>query len=257
MMKMNMKNKPVCISQCVAAAILASSSLAGAALSVTPITNGDFETDLGSTVGSGIANFTQSASDWFEKNGTTKGDALQWDVGNATIPDSANGEVWGLLNVSTIAQTPASSPGAFYQAIGTNEANFDVYVSLDLGIRDNLPFTTVNVNLWSGNVTGADGSSLSGLGATLLDTVTIDDSIFSSGGTVPETVTLSNLNLNTGTSGVAGQTLWLELAAVNPGGIDPSNQALVDNVSVSAIPEPSSTALLGLGGLALILRRRK
>ena len=31
----------------------------------------------------------------------------------------------------------------------------------------------------------------------------------------------------------------------------------IDNFSVTAIPEPSTTALLGLGGLALILRRRK
>lgn len=30
-----------------------------------------------------------------------------------------------------------------------------------------------------------------------------------------------------------------------------------DNLSVSAVPEPSSAALIGLGGLALILRRRK
>jgi hypothetical protein len=30
-----------------------------------------------------------------------------------------------------------------------------------------------------------------------------------------------------------------------------------DNVSVEAVPEPSTTALIGLGGLALILRRRK
>jgi hypothetical protein len=31
----------------------------------------------------------------------------------------------------------------------------------------------------------------------------------------------------------------------------------VDNIQLTAVPEPSSTALLGLGGLALILRRRK
>jgi hypothetical protein len=30
-----------------------------------------------------------------------------------------------------------------------------------------------------------------------------------------------------------------------------------DNIALNAVPEPSSTALLGLGGLALILRRRK
>lgn len=31
----------------------------------------------------------------------------------------------------------------------------------------------------------------------------------------------------------------------------------LDNVSINAVPEPSSAALLGLGGLSLILRRRK
>ena len=40
---------------------------------------------------------------------------------------------------------------------------------------------------------------------------------------------------------------------VAPGGNDPG----ISGYSLRAIPEPSSTALLGLGGLALILRRRK
>ncbi|NWK54203.1 PEP-CTERM sorting domain-containing protein [Verrucomicrobiaceae bacterium N1E253] len=33
--------------------------------------------------------------------------------------------------------------------------------------------------------------------------------------------------------------------------------AFVDNVSLVAVPEPSSAALLGLGGAALLMRRRK
>lgn len=38
-----------------------------------------------------------------------------------------------------------------------------------------------------------------------------------------------------------------------------TNSAIIDNISVDVvpIPEPSSTALFGLGGLALILRRRR
>ena len=35
------------------------------------------------------------------------------------------------------------------------------------------------------------------------------------------------------------------------------NGADIDDVSLTAVPEPSTTALLGLGALALILRRRK
>lgn len=36
-----------------------------------------------------------------------------------------------------------------------------------------------------------------------------------------------------------------------------NGNAAFDNITVCAVPEPSSTALLSLGGLALILRRRK
>jgi len=43
---------------------------------------------------------------------------------------------------------------------------------------------------------------------------------------------------------------------ITMGGDGPAT-ATVDNFGVVAVPEPSTTALLGLGGLALILRRRK
>jgi len=41
------------------------------------------------------------------------------------------------------------------------------------------------------------------------------------------------------------------------GGALDADQASFSNIDVSVVPEPSSAALLGLGGLALILRRRK
>ena len=43
------------------------------------------------------------------------------------------------------------------------------------------------------------------------------------------------------------------------GGFANSTHGYLDNITITAgvVPEPSSTALLGLGGLALILRRRK
>jgi len=42
-----------------------------------------------------------------------------------------------------------------------------------------------------------------------------------------------------------------------PNGANNNQQSGIANFSVTAIPEPSSTVLLGLGGLALTLRRRK
>jgi hypothetical protein len=51
----------------------------------------------------------------------------------------------------------------------------------------------------------------------------------------------------------AGATLRFEENSTNSKGRDP----FLDAVSVTAVPEPSSVALLGLGGLTLILRRRK
>lgn len=53
-------------------------------------------------------------------------------------------------------------------------------------------------------------------------------------------------------TGLSGQNVTLEFLGNNAG----SFTGLTE-VEFSAVPEPSSTALIGLGGLALILRRRK
>ncbi|MFT6794742.1 MAG: hypothetical protein ACJAR1_002757 [Rubritalea sp.] len=51
--------------------------------------------------------------------------------------------------------------------------------------------------------------------------------------------------------GTAGSSLTLEVGSADGRGL------YVDNINLSLVPEPSTTALIGLGGLALILRRRK
>jgi hypothetical protein len=49
----------------------------------------------------------------------------------------------------------------------------------------------------------------------------------------------------------------VELSQINVRIAAESGTVYADNVSLDLVPEPSTTALLGLGGLALILRRRK
>jgi hypothetical protein len=230
--------------------------LLSAALTVNPITNGDFEADLGSTVGSGVGNFDNTASGWFGENGTVKGDFIQWDDSNINVPTDPNGEVWGGVAIN---ENDSNNPGAYYQTIGTNEDNFEVLVSMTVGDRSNFFFQDIVVSLYSGNVIGANGSSLSGLGATLLDSATITNSVFAGDTTDgnTHTATISGLALNTGTTGVAGQSLWLEISSSVPGSEVWKYQALIDDVSV--IPESSAYGLIAgcLAMTSIMLRRRR
>lgn len=58
---------------------------------------------------------------------------------------------------------------------------------------------------------------------------------------------------------VGADTVFITVANSAAAGQAGTNDGYVDLVtfSTTVVPEPSSTALLGLGGLALILRRRK
>ncbi|MFC5050441.1 PEP-CTERM sorting domain-containing protein [Rubritalea spongiae] len=62
------------------------------------------------------------------------------------------------------------------------------------------------------------------------------------------------------TDGSGNLVIRLDQADPNPG-IDTANHIVVGTLTLTAasvaVPEPSSTALLGLGGLALVLRRRR
>lgn len=61
-----------------------------------------------------------------------------------------------------------------------------------------------------------------------------------------------------GTTTVAGSYFGTgDLASIELHAFDSKSNFGIDNITVNGVPEPSSVALLGLGGLALILRRRK
>jgi hypothetical protein len=70
---------------------------------------------------------------------------------------------------------------------------------------------------------------------------------------------LTTLTLEyTATAADVGKTIGIQLLGlVGEDGNGNDTYAFIDNVQLESVPEPSSMALLGLGGLALILRRRK
>lgn len=109
------------------------------------------------------------------------------------------------------------------------------------GLDSNLSYNLEGViGGFSGN-TATDGTAMT-IGGTALsfapDTASSD----------PRIVNFSGVTVDSGTSTTDG-TLTIT--------IDDATVPVISALTITAVPEPSSTALLGLGGLALIMRRRK
>lgn len=91
------------------------------------------------------------------------------------------------------------------------------------------------------------GSSPTATGTATIGTLGAEQTITAGGTDVPFT-----FNFN-GTD----EFIALTFVQINAVGGTSFGSADLDNLTVTTIPEPSSTALLGLGGFALLLRRRK
>jgi len=236
-----MKTRKYTILPLAALAGLAIALPAQAAVTIHTVANAGFDTGGGSdwtdnggalnTGADGGNGWTANAS-WFvggiQPTGSTFGSNSSGGVKRQDLVGADSTYVLGRTYTLTL---DAFSAGTWNNAAGSN-------IVWNLGLAAN--GTTVAADNW-----GSDGYT----GTTSHALILVDAT--SNG--------LTTLTLEyTATAADVGKTIGIQLLGdVGDDGNGTENYAFMDNVQLQSVPEPSSMALLGLGGLALILRRRK
>jgi hypothetical protein len=163
-----------------------------------------------------------------------------------------NGEEWN------IRQEGGLNPATTNTAAFTNGTYLEIGLDSTAFGSTSFDWTSLSVSLWRNGTAAPNNFQLAfdtdnnGWDTgDLLGTIVV----VGSGITEATTITYNTTNLvSAATSGTARLYYWDTTGENNPNG----NFHLYDvSADYTAVPEPSSTALLGLGGLALILRRRK
>jgi hypothetical protein len=240
-----MKSRHSILTTSIASAILTSMPLSAA---ITALSNADFEAGTDGTVD------YQSVTGWFDF-ASANGDLQQRDnIADPDIPEDTNGSYWlNLVDNVTFVGTRG-----VYQSFGTHDPGIDSYqVSFTIGQRsDTAGFGNVLVSLYYGSATGADGTPI-----TSLPTLNLADSVTIQGIDHFATLTTKgtkDLQFSLDAAGIAtGATLWIAFAAIDDNtNVSASQQSLIDDISITAIPEPRAVLLGGLGLLALLRRRR-
>jgi hypothetical protein len=236
-----------------AAAFGISATTASAGLFATPVANASFETP-------NIANFGafNSGSGWALELNNSATNFIQDESALVTgnVPQTPYGVQWGGV----------TGLGSIYQQVGTWDANTSYTVSMLTGDRQNKTWAGLQVELWVGGTAlgeGVDafilsGSTLTSQGATMIGSFSLLDPSVSgiqTGGASPFNWTMEQSGaLSTGNAYTAGDALWLRLSGTSG---NQAHQSFFDNVSIVAVPEPSTLALLGVFGATLAMVRRK
>ena len=223
-------------------------AIAGSASAALMITDPNFSSgDPGSVAPSGGGTYLSEVGSWMESNAYTYADGTFTKAFADTtgIPvDDPRGFI--------------ATGGYLYQSLGTlDSASTSITIAGDRFQRGSeAAAANLNVTLYFGNpgaFVASNGSDVSGsVSLTALNATSTTNTGASgnlgAGASQAFSVTFDATSIS------ASQEVWVRIT--NDGG---AATALVDNLTIDVVPvpEPSSTALLGLSGLAFILRRRK
>ena len=224
-----------------------STTLGHAAL--TAVANGDFESGIAYDLGASGDSSVGSGTDWFE---STTGAGQFADV----ISNSSHADFAAQFQGSGNIHIQNSAASYIYQNLGTLGSETAASFTFDAleRVQANGDFT-VNVDLFSSSsFAGANGTDVSGAaGVIALGSGTyrfLSDASLATNEDVTG-ASIPNLSLAAAT---AGDSIWLRVGTPRLAGDATMH---IDNLAVTYVPEPGSAALLGLGALSLLFRRRR
>jgi hypothetical protein len=240
-------NKTMKTSISLAAIALVSTPVQAAITALTSVDQLDFTNVVKAYDFTGTSSIADNGAT-FDIGGVTFTRA-RWNDGNpGTTIDGMT-----LNNVNTSDNQGSNAPNIALGGTATDRTNLNEL--LDVWNIGNNPPMNISVALANGTY---EIQYLVGVSGNRDNEVfnTTDGANVSLGAWSSHTPSTGNMNyLITGEIVVTSGTLSLSVDEGTVAGGD--NRPVVSGLIISQIPEPSTTALLGLGGLALILRRRK
>jgi len=226
------------------AALLCTVASSQAALLVT---NGGFGT---SNRNGGVVD----GGGWFE-SGTANWVEGSWNSASTTNPDDGD-------SILLLMDGGSANIGYVYQSLGTVDAADiaagTLYITADFAEKSDGSTNTAVFDFYVGDFAGA--ATGTDIDDHLSSQMTITMNAVAQGLTEASGDVSRQNGVSVGTFNLSalnvGDEVWMRIGEVRPGDTT-SGDLMIDNVKVTIVPEPSSSALLGLAGLALIFRRRK